>query len=356
MFAEKIRVGSKTIGPGEPVYIVAEIGINHNGDQELARKTIAAAKNAGVDAVKFQNYKTEDFLSDLDLTYRYLVNGREVVEPQYTMFKRCELSTADLAALFAYCDDIGLDYHSTPTSGQGVRALVELGATILKNGSDYLGNLELVRTMGETGLPVVLSTGMASIGEIEDAVQVMRDSGNRKLILLHCTSQYPTPPGDININKLASLRLAFGVPVGFSDHSDGVTAAILSVAKGACWIEKHFTLDKSLPGPDHRFSADPEEMERLVRAVREAELMGGITMLGPTEDERRVRDQYRLSCVAAAGIDEGAVIRRSDIVFRRPGTGIPPKHAGLLVGLVARKNINAREVISAAHFREEEDQ
>ena len=350
VFKKTIKIGSHVIGPGMPAYIVAEIGINHNGDIELAKDMILAANQAGVDAVKFQNYRTEDFLTDRRLTYRYISEGKEVEEPQFDMFKRCELSRENLVELISFCKFHKIDFHSTPTSIDGVNDLVDLGVNVLKNGSDYLVNLSLIEAMASTGLPVVLSTGMATLAEIDTAVQIFRESDNDQLLLLHCTSQYPTPPSEINITRIQTLASCFGVVTGFSDHSDGKTAAVLAAGLGASWIEKHFTLDKHLPGPDQRFSADPQQMASLVAGVREAGIMQGTSDIGPTENEMDNRMQFRLSCVAARDIEKGEILNKSDIVFQRPGDGIPPAQAHMLSGLAVKQLIPKGKVLLQEDF------
>lgn len=319
-----IRIGRRQVGSGSPCFLVAEIGLNHNGDVDLARRAIDAAAKAGADAVKFQSYRTEDFLADRSLTYRYVSRGRTVVEPQYEMFKRCELDASALAELKAHADRRGIVFHSTPTSEAGVRQLVELGVPVLKNGSDYLAHLPLIRAMGRTELPTVLSTGMATVAEIDAAVRAFRGTGNERLILLHCTSSYPTLPRDAHLRKIGSLAAAFDCPVGFSDHTRGVAAAAAAVVLGACWIEKHFTLDKTLPGPDHHFSADPAEFWALVEAVRTVEDSLGDARLGPAPSELEGRREFRLSCVTARPLPAGHVVREHDVLFRRPGTGLSP--------------------------------
>ena len=321
-----IQAGHKQIGTGQPCFIAAEIGINHNGDMVLARKMIDAAAAAGADAVKFQNYRTEDFLSDRTLTYTYQSQGKQVTEPQFDMFKRCELSAGQLKELRAHCETRGVVFFSTPTSDEGIADLRAAGATLLKNGSDYLTHLPLIRSMARTGLPTILSTGMATQGEIEDAVMAFKEAGGSELLILHCTSSYPTPANEVNLRKIPALVAAFGYPVGFSDHSWGTTAALGAVALGACFIEKHFTLDKSLPGPDHRFSSEPEELCELVTRVRELEQNLGDDRIGPTISEMENRHGFRISCVAARDLPVGHVIKSEDIAYRRPGNGKPPKY------------------------------
>jgi N,N'-diacetyllegionaminate synthase len=331
-YPNTIKIGDRLIGHDMPCFLVAEVGVNHNGDLNLARETIAAAVDAGADAVKFQNYRTEDFVTDKSLTYEYISEGKTVVESQYDMFKRFELTRNQLRDLKVYCDSLGVNFHSTPTSKSGIQDLVEIGTTILKNGSDYLTNLSLIRCMGESGLPTVLSTGMATLAEIDDAARTFRSTGNSQLVLLHCTSSYPTAPHEVNLRRIASLSSAFGCLVGFSDHTDGITSAVGAAALGACWIEKHFTLDKNLSGPDHRFSADPREFKNLVVAVRTIEQNLGQSQISPTPSEEKGRYEFRLSCVSRIALPAGHVLSESDICFQRPGKGIPPAHSYLLIG------------------------
>lgn len=342
----RIQIGEHEVGMGQPCFIVAEIGINHNGDMALAKKTIDAAAEAGADAVKVQNYRTEDFISDRSLTYEYISQGQKVVESQYDMFKRYELPRESLHELKAYCDRRGIIFHSTPTNQEGINELVALGIPVLKNGSDYLVNLPLIRAMGESGLPTVLSTGMATLSEMDQAVRLFRETGNQQLILLHCVSSYPTPPEDVHLRKIPAMAAAFGCPVGFSDHTAGVTAAVGAVVLGACWLEKHFTLDKGLPGPDHRFSADKSEFRALVEAVRTVEKCLGDSALGPTASEALGRRDFRLSSVAARALSAGHSLTEEDIAFRRPATGIPPAHSYLLVGRTLKHDLTKGHIFT----------
>ena len=199
--------------------------------------------------------------------------------------------------------------------------------------------------MGETGLPTVLSTGMATLAEIDDAVRAFRSTGNEQLVLLHCTSSYPTPTKDVNLRKIPALAAAFGCLVGFSDHTEGSVAALGAITLGACWIEKHFTLDKNLPGPDQRFSADPAEFKTLAQAVRTLEQSLGESRIGPAASETLGRQQYRLSCVAKRTLSPGQRIRLEDVAFRRPGNGLPPDQAHWLIGRTVRRDINMGEII-----------
>jgi len=345
-----VKVGTRLVGENQSCFMAAEIGINHNGDMNLAHRTIDAAVDAGADAVKFQNYHTEDFISDRSQTYEYVSQGKAVVEPQWDMFKRCELAPDQLRQLREHCDRRGVIFFSTPSSESGIRDLTNIGTPLLKNGSDYLGHLPMIRAMAQTGLPTVLSTGMAVVEDIRDAVEAFRGAGGKDLILLQCTSSYPTPPEDVNLRKISTLSRTFDCPVGLSDHTYGTIAAIGSVALGACMIEKHFTLDRSLPGPDHWFSSDPAEFRLLVDSVRTMEKNLGTAELGPVTSEKLGRREYRLSCVAARELTEGHCLAASDVAFRRPGSGFPPKEVGRLITRRLTKSVRPGHVFSAEDF------
>lgn len=345
-----IRAGDRTLGAGSPCLVIAEVGINHNGDMSLARECIEAAAKAGADAVKFQNYRTEDFISDRSLSISYLSQGRQVTEPQYDLFKRCEISSDDLAMLKAECDRRGVMFMSTPTNPEGVHALLAAGVRVLKNGSDYLSHLPLIRCMGETGLPLLLSTGMATRQDIDEAVAAFRSTGNDQLVLLHCTSVYPTPPAETNLSRMRALAEAYGCLVGFSDHTSGTAAACAAVAMGACVVEKHFTLDRKLSGPDHHFSMDPAELGELVSAIRRVELTMGSPDIAPSGSEAASRSDYRLSCVAAEALRAGKSLAETDIAFRRPGVGLRPALAHELLGRRLRRDVPKGHVFAEEDF------
>jgi N-acetylneuraminate synthase/N,N'-diacetyllegionaminate synthase len=340
-----VRVGDRVVGEGEPALLTAEAGINHNGDIKLAHQLVDAAANAGADAVKFQNYRTEDFVTDRTLTYKYVVQGREVVEKQYDMFKRCELTLQSLKELRKQCADRNLIFFSTPTNEKGVQDLVDLGAPLLKNGSDFLQNSSLIRAMARTHLPTVISTGMATLAEIEKAVKTFRQAGGVDLILLVCTSSYPTPPEETHLRRIPTLISATGCPVGFSDHTEGHAAALGAISLGACMIEKHFTVDKSMPGPDHWFSADPHDFSLLAKNVRLLEKELGNPEIRPTKSEIERRNEFRLSCLAGRNLKAGIELHESDITFGRPGTGVPPDRKDSLKGRKLRRALTAGQVI-----------
>ncbi len=338
-FSKTINIGGYEIIPTGACFIAAEIGINHNGDMGLAKKAIDAAKEAGATSVKFQNYKTEDFVQNKELVYTYKNAGKSITESQWEMFKRCELSIEQLIELKKYSDRLGILFFTTPTSKKGISDLQKIGAPLIKNGSDFLTNLELISEMAKTGLPTVLSTGMATEDEIEDAVNIFKKAGGRELVLLHCTSSYPTPVEEVHLNKIITLAETFDCLSGFSDHSEGTTAAIGARIMGACFIEKHFTLDKTLPGPDHYFSADPKEFKKMIDNVRYVEVAMGDRELGPSLSEQESRLQFRLSCIAAKDLPAGTKLKKEHIRFGRPGTGILPKNVELLINRVLKKNL-----------------
>lgn len=336
-----ICVGERLIGDSQPCFVVAEISMNHNGDMKLAHKLIDAAAEAGADAAKFQSYRTEDFLVDRSLTYQYVSQGKTVVETEYEMFRRYELPLSAFAELREHCDERGIVFFATPTSEETLAHLVRLGVPLIKNGSDYLVHLPLIRAMARTHLPTVISTGMATLAEVDEAVRTFREAGGRDLVLLVCTSSYPTPPEETHLRRIPALAAGFGCCVGLSDHTQGILAGIGAVALGACMIEKHFTLDKNMPGPDHRFSADPAEFHALVEGIRTMEKSLGDSAIRPTPSEMQGRRDFRLSCVAARDLPVGHCISEADVAYRRPGTGLAPKAQQWLVGQRLTRPVSA---------------
>jgi N,N'-diacetyllegionaminate synthase len=327
-----IRIGDRMIGDGARCFIAAEIGINHGGDLDLARAMIDAAARAGACGVKFQNYRTDDFISDRSLTYSYQRDGETHTVSQYDLFRSCELNAASLRVLAAHCRAVGVEFFSTPTGEDGLADLIAAGGALVKNGSDYLTHLPLIAAMARSGLPTVLSTGMATLTDVDDAVHAFRAAGGRDLLLLHCTSAYPTPDADANLRRIPALATRYGCPAGFSDHTWGAAAASAAVALGAVFIEKHFTIDRTLPGPDQAFSSDEAELRELVTSVRRTEALLGSAVIGPAPSEAAGRAAFRLSCVAREPLPAGHRIGAADIAFRRPGDGLEPRHATDLIG------------------------
>lgn len=341
---DKIKIGNHLIGEGEPVYIVAEIGINHNGDVKLAKQMIDAAIDCGVDAIKMQIFKAEEFISDLNSTYTYFSQGKNITESMFQMFKRYEFDEKELSEIFNYCSGKKIDFFATPQNPSDLDFLLScVDVPVIKVGSDDLTNLELLDYYARKGKPLIISAGMAHISEIEDAVNTIHGTGNCDLIILHCISTYPTDAEDVHLRKMLTIRSTFNVIIGFSDHTVGSTAAIGAATLGACVIEKHFTLDKNLPGPDHWFSADPVELKNLVNGIRFIEQAMGNTTIQPTQKELEMRALYRLSITASKDISPGQIIQRDSIEFKRPGTGIPPKYLKWVLGRKSRIEIKKNE-------------
>ena len=339
-----IRIKNKIIGDGQPVFIVAELGINHNGDLALAKKMIESAKRCGADAVKIQSFITEELIGDKNLVYTYKSQGKKVTEKQYQMFKRYELNKKDQKELFDFSRKQNIILFSTPQDSnfKTVDYLCgrKINMPVIKVGSDDLTNLPMLAYYAKKMKPMIISAGMATLEEIKDAVSVIEKSGNKNLIILKCTAAYPTQPKDLNLRQIAVLRKIFNKMIGFSDHTVGSTAAVVAVILGARVIEKHFTLDKNLPGPDHWFSADLQEFKQMVNQIRQAEIMLGNTDFSLSEVEKKQKIIARRSLIVAEPIKKGEIIKPDQIVFKRPGSGLPSKYLNKIVGKKAKNNFS----------------
>jgi len=339
----EIKIGNKKIGDKQPVFIVAEMGINHNGDLALAKKMMLAAKEAGADAIKLQSFIVDDFVSDKNLMYSYKSQGKKVTESQYKMFKRYELNQLEQKKIFAFGSKIGMIVFSTPqdNSFKTVDFLCspEINVPAIKVGSDDLTNIEMLIYYARKKKPIIISTGMATLDEVHDAVRAIKKQGNDKIIILKCTSLYPCPPEEANLAQIKTLQETFkDCLVGFSDHTQGSTAAVVATMLGAVLIEKHFTLDHDLPGPDQWLSAEPEELSLLVKQVREAQKVFGDPKLVLSKAEQGMKDIARRSIMAALPIKKGQKIEATDLECKRPGTGLPPKFLPLIVGRKAKRD------------------
>jgi N,N'-diacetyllegionaminate synthase len=322
------------------VFVIAEAGVNHNGDVAMALQLADAALAAGADAVKFQTFRAEDVVTRSAATADYQRTNTGATS-QFDMIKALELDEAGHAQVAAHCARIGIEFFSTPFSEPAVDLLVRLGVQRLKMPSGEITNKPLLQHAAATGLPMLMSSGMATLQEVQQAVQWVREArlavghaapDARNLHLLHCTSAYPAPAEALNLLAIQTMAQATGLPVGYSDHSQGVEAALAAVALGAALIEKHLTLDKALPGPDHLASADPQEFAAMVRGIRLVEAMRGDGVKQPTAVEANTRDVARRSVVLAAARPRGHVLTVADLVLRRPGTGIQPEHLASLPG------------------------
>ena len=346
------RIADRAIGPAHPAYCIAEVGINHNGDLALAMQMVDVARRAGADAVKFQTFKAEEFCGDLTQTHSYRSQGHAVTENMLAMFKRHEFAPAQWAALKRHCDEIGITFFSTPQNRSDLDLLLGIGVPAIKIGSDDFNNLPLLRDYSATGLPLILSCGMADLAEVHRSLETAGWFEGRELVLLLCTSQYPTPPADANLRKLSTLQQAFpGLLVGFSDHTQGPQAASLAVALGARVFEKHFTLDKNLAGPDHWFSDDEAGLTEWVAGIRNADALLGSAIVRPTAAEREMRKVARRSVVALRDVAEGEVLSPANVGLRRPGDGLPPEMFERLLGMTASRRIAAGARVALQDLR-----
>jgi N,N'-diacetyllegionaminate synthase len=329
-------------------YIIAEIGVNHNGNLELALQSIDAAKKSGADCAKFQTFFAKNLVTRSGPMASYQTNNLSSHDSQFNLIKTFELSSEDYQILFDYCQEVGIDFLSTATDEESAFLLRDLGVSAIKVGSGEVTNLPLLELLDSLGLPVYLSTGMSTLPEITEAVACFNLTS---LTLLHCTSQYPAPLTDINLLAMPALARQFNVPVGYSDHSLGTDVALCAVALGAVMVEKHFTIDKTLPGPDHMMSMNPGEFADFVQKIRTAEVFlgDGIKRVMPSEIE--TRNVARRSLVSAHFIEAGAVIRADDLTLKRPGTGLPPRDLKSVIGRVSSHQIEEDVVLQETDFQ-----
>ena len=343
---KKVRVSNKLIGEGEPCFIIAEAGVNHNGSVELAKKMIDAAKDAGADAVKFQTFKAENVVIEDAQKAEYQKETASSEESQYGMLKKLELFEDDFEDLADYAGKRDIIFLSSPFDKESVDLLHELDVPAFKIGSGEITDFPLLRYIAKKEKPVILSTGMSILGEVEEALNVIRNEGAEDVILLHCVSNYPARIEEVNLRAMETLKQAFKIPVGFSDHTLGITVPIAAVALGACVIEKHFTLDKNLPGPDHKASLEPDELKGMVKGIRDAEKSLGNGVKKPTEDEEQVKKIARRSVIAKIDISEGTVITEDMLDVKRPGIGIEPKYLDMIAGRKVKRGIKYGELIT----------
>jgi len=336
---EKIKIGNKWVGEGEPCFIIAEAGVNHNGDIKIAKKLIDIAKEAGADAVKFQTFKAEKVVTQNAEKAEYQKATTGVEESQFEMIKRLELTERDFEELFSYAHQKGIVFLSSPFDKESVDILDTLGVPAFKIPSGEVTNFPLLKYIARKKKPVILSTGMSTLGEVEEALDVIRKERAKEIILLHCVSSYPAKMEDMNLKAMESLRYAFRLPVGLSDHTPGITVPVAAVALGACIIEKHFTMDKNLPGPDHKASLEPGELQEMIKAIRDVEKALGDGLKRPAKDEEENKKVARRSIVAKVDIPKGTIIKDEMLDVRRPGVGIEPRYLGMITGRRAKENI-----------------
>jgi N,N'-diacetyllegionaminate synthase len=327
--------------------IIAEAGVNHNGSMELAYKLIDAAADAGADLVKFQTFDARKLVTESADKAKYQKQTTDAGESQYDMLSKLELSKDMHEDLISYCAQRGVGFFSTGFDNDSLDMLIELGLGLIKIPSGEITNLFLLRHAGSLGKPIILSTGMSNLGEIEDAINVLTGAGvpREKICVLHCNTEYPTPMEDVNLQAMLGIKQALQVDIGYSDHTQGITIPIAAVALGATVIEKHLTLDRGLPGPDHLASLEPEEFSKMVKAIRDVECALGDGVKRPSASESKNKQVSRKSLVASREIAKGEMYSEENVCAKRPGTGISPMRWNDLNERISSRNFKKDELL-----------
>ena len=341
-----VRIGDKIIGEGPQTFIIAEAGVNHNGDINLAKKLVDLAADARVDAVKFQTFITEEIVTRHAEKADYQKeNTGNRKESQFEMLKKLELSFKKFREIKTYCDKKKILFLSTPFDHKSVNFLEELEVSAFKIASGEIINFPLLSHIASTGKPIILSTGMSTLEDVEEALGVIYKTQNSKIVLLHCTSDYPAKVEDVNLRAMITMHQSFHLPVGLSDHTPGIEVSLAAVAMGASVIEKHFTLDKNLPGPDHKASLGPQELKDLVKAIRNIGRALGDGIKTPSRSEMNTKLIARKSIVAARNIKKGELLNEHNITVKRPGNGISPMRWNEVLGSKAVRDFEKEELI-----------
>jgi N,N'-diacetyllegionaminate synthase len=332
------------------VFIIAEAGVNHNGSLDLALRLVEAAKASGADAVKFQTFRADLLATRSAHKAPYQERTTLNTESQFEMLQRLELDAAAHERLISYCRQIGIQFLSSPFDTQSADLLAGMDVPRFKVPSGEITNLPFLQHLARLGRPLILSTGMSTLGEVEEAVHVLQAAGASDLTLLHCVTEYPAPYAEVNLRAMQTLKSAFGLPVGYSDHTPGIDIAIAAAALGAEVIEKHFTLDRSLPGPDHAASLEPVELQQMVAAIRHVEVALGTGIKSPAPCELPNISVARKSVVAARALREGHKLATGDLDIKRPGTGLAPKLLPVLIGRTLRVDLAKDEIVRWDHL------
>ncbi len=344
-----MKLGNKIIGEGHPCFFIAEAGVNHNGDINLAKKLIDVAKNAGADAVKFQTFKTEYIVTKHAKTAAY---AKKESNTQHELLKKLELSKEDHKVLQNYCNKKGIIFCSTPHSGEwSVDLLEELRVPFYKIGSGDIDNLPFLKYVAKTKKPIILSSGMATIDEIKEAISTVRSEGNENIVMLHCTTSYPCTIEHAHLRMIRTLRMECDVLVGYSDHTTEIVTPSIAHALGAVIVEKHFTLDKKLPGPDHKASVNPEELKETISLLRTTELLLGSSNKKINPIEQKIKEIARKSIVAKGVIKKGQIITKNMLDIKRPGTGLRPKLLSSIIGKKATRNIAHDDLLKQGDWK-----
>ena len=342
---EPIKIANRLIGPGHPCFVIAEAGVNHNGNLETALGLIDAAAEAGADAVKFQTFVAERLVTRDAPKAEYQTRLTGAGESQYEMLRRLQLSPEAHRSLMDHCREKGILFLSTPFDEESAELLEKLDVAAFKISSGEITNLPFLSHLARKNRPMIISTGMSELSEVESAVHAIAAAGNHSFILLQCVSSYPANPADANLRAMSTMERAFDAPVGYSDHTPGIAVAIGAVALGACLIEKHLTLDRTSPGPDHQASLEPDELRALIEGIRAVEAALGHGRKEPAAIEANTAAVARKSLVAARDIPAGTILTEEMIAIKRPGTGLPPSMLPNLVGRAARTDISANSLL-----------
>jgi N,N'-diacetyllegionaminate synthase len=332
-------------------FIIAEAGVNHNGSLEIALKLVLEAKRAGADCIKFQTFKTRKLVTRAAAKAEYQKKATSADESQYEMIRKLELTEADHRALMASCRECGIEFLSSPFDEESADLLDKLGVARFKVPSGEVTNRSLLKHLAKKQKPLILSTGMCTLADVEDAVNEIRATGNHRITLLHCVTEYPAPFDQINLRAMETMVKAFRLPVGYSDHTPGIEVPVAAVALGAKVIEKHFTLDKNMEGPDHRASLEPHELEQMIRAIRNVEAALGSGIKAPAACEIANRTVARKSLVAGRSICKGTRLAAADIAVKRPGHGIQPQDIDKVIGIEIKRDLEMDEVITWGDFK-----
>lgn len=327
------------------IFVIAEAGVNHNGDIEIAKKLVDAAVWAGADAVKFQTFHAEKLVCKNAKKAEYQMETTRKTESQFDMLKKLELTPDMHEQLIDYCKDRKIKFLSTPFDTESMDYLVQCGVDIIKIPSGEITNYPYLMSAGKTGQKVILSSGMSSLDEVRDAVCVLRENGSMDITVLHCNTEYPTPYVDVNLRAMQTIKDELGVSVGYSDHTVGIEVPIAASALGAVVIEKHFTLDKNMVGPDHKASLEPDELRRMIRAIRNIELSMGDGRKIPSTSEKKNLDIVRKSIVAKRDILQGEVLTEENLTTKRPGSGLSPMRWHEVMGTKAIRNFKEDDLI-----------
>ena len=346
----EISIGGRLVGDDHPCFVIAEAGVNHNSDVDLARRLVDVAVEAGADAVKFQTFRADRLVVPDAPKAEYQLRTTDPGQSQYDMLKSLELGEEVHRDLMSHCSERGILFMSTPFDELSADFLSDLRVPAFKTPSPEITNLPFLAHVASKGKPMIVSTGMANIGEVDEAVRTIEKAGNRQFVLLHCVSNYPADPADANLRAMQTMKTAFGLPVGYSDHTPGIEVALAAVALGACVIEKHFTLDRNLPGPDHKASLEPPELVSMVKGIAVVASALGDGRKRPAGSELSTAATTRKSLVASHDIPAGTVLDDGMIASKRPGFGLAPPMKQHLMGRRARGDIKAGTLLAFDMF------